>query len=69
MKHNYTLMLVAAFLALWLYSEWSEYIGRDMFLTEVQGFVSKGDRFTDADGKALEARINELEQKIQQENP
>ena len=58
-----TLGLVALFLSLWIWTELTEYEERSNFNTEVIEFVSKGDRFTQAEGDALTKRVEKLEKK------
>ena len=49
---------------MWLYTEWSEYLERDAFYREVDGFIHQGDRFTADDGRKLQARLDELERRL-----
>lgn len=58
--HIGTIVLVI-FFTLWLYTEITEYIERDMFQENVTEFMNKGDRFTGSQGKLLEERIKKLE--------
>ena len=64
-----TLLLIALFLVAWIWTEYTEYVERDNFTTEVYQFVSKGDRYTQAEGDKerdarlkLEERVRELEE-------
>lgn len=54
--------LLIIFIAMWAYTEISEYIARDLFVEEVNNFMHKGDRFTQREGDALEERIRALEE-------
>jgi len=68
LRGNLTLALLTILLAGWVYTEVTEYLERDAFISEVTGeldqltaFKQAGGRFTQEDGKALEARIEALE--------
>jgi len=52
------------FFAMWLYTEVTEYEARDKFYREVDDFMHKGERFTADQGRALQARIDELERRL-----
>ena len=55
--------MLTVFMSMWVYTEISEYITRDLFTAEVNEFMHKGDRFTNEDGDALSERIDVLEKK------
>lgn len=57
--HIMTLLVV--FWVAWLYTEISEMYERNAMYSEVMYFMHKGDRFTQAEGDELEARILALE--------
>ena len=60
------MVLLAVFFAMWLYTEWAEYVERDAFFYEVDAFIHQGDRFTADDGRAMQARIEELERRLKE---
>lgn len=59
------LTVLVIFVAMWLYTEITEYQNRSAFVEEVNDFMHKGDRFTQPEGDALESRVKKLERKEQ----
>jgi len=55
------LYLQIGIVALWGLSEIRDFYQRRAEATQLQGFVNQGARFTRADGDALDARIDRLE--------
>ena len=60
-KPKHVFMLTLCFVTAWLYTEVTEYIGRERFAVEVSDFMHKGDRFTQEEGDDLTRRIEKLE--------
>ena len=58
---NHLAILVMLFCGGWLYSEYREERVRRAFYNEVDGFMHKGDRFTQDEGDELEMRLRTLE--------
>ena len=68
--HVFTLLLV--FWCAWLYTEVADYISRSEHAAKVDAFMTRGDRFTADDGRALrklvEGHVNENQRQIEQLN-
>ena len=56
-KPVHVFLLISVFLWVWVYTEVEERIEREKHRLAVDDFMTKGDRFTREDGKALEARL------------
>jgi hypothetical protein len=64
---SFNTVLLSCFLLAWLWTEIVESIDRDKKWDYIEGFVTKGDRFTAEDGDELKARVSRLEQQLEEE--
>ena len=57
-------VILVVFLIAWLYTEITEYQERHEIYMEFKTFQSKGGRFTEQDGEDMQARLDHLEEHI-----
>jgi hypothetical protein len=61
------LVLMVVYLAMWTYTEVTEYKERDAFVQEVYDFMRDGKLYPTVKGEALEARVGKIENWIEEQ--
>ena len=62
-KQSHVFLLITLFWACWIYTEVTEYISRKEFVSEINDFMYRGDRFTAEDGRELNKRLDAVEKR------